>query len=145
MELPHVYPQEKPAEEVFLLKKSLYGLHQSGERVVYFDKFLKSYKLTRSREDPYVHFDKERKLIVGVYVDDLLVMSNLETTIQKFKDSHCFIGKNVKITNTISHHFKFLYALKMLKRSGQPFGRKWSSNFRHSLHTSKLSPLLKRE
>ncbi|GBM16181.1 hypothetical protein AVEN_126447-1 [Araneus ventricosus] len=33
----------------------------------------------------------------------------------------------------------------MLKRNGQPFGRKGPSNFRDSLYTSKLTPLLKRE
>ncbi|GBN21674.1 hypothetical protein AVEN_104366-1 [Araneus ventricosus] len=36
-------------------------------------------------------------------------------------------------------------AIKMLKRNGQPIGRKWPSNFRHSLYTRKLSQLLKRE
>lgn len=87
MEKPIVHWQEKPTEEVCLLKKSLYGLHQSGrEWNVCLDKFLKSYHLTRSKADPCVYADKERNLIVGVYVDDFLVMSDLESTIQEFKE-----------------------------------------------------------
>ena len=50
------------------------------------DGFLKSIKLTRSSADPCVYFNKETELIVGVYVDDLLVMSNRYSTIQKFKN-----------------------------------------------------------
>lgn len=86
MELPPMNLHEKQSEEVCLLKKSLYGLHQSGrEWNICLDKFLKSAKLTRSRADPCVYFDKKRKLIVGVYVDDLLVMSSEVSTIQEFK------------------------------------------------------------
>ncbi len=87
MEQPQLNPNEKPYEEVCLLKKSLYGLHQSGrEWNLCLDGFLKSVNLTRSRADPCVYFNKEIELIVGVYVDDLLIMSSRKSTIQKFKE-----------------------------------------------------------
>lgn len=88
MEQPPLSLNEKPGEEVCLLRKSLYGLHQSGrEWNICLDGFLKSIKLTRSRADPCVYFDKETELIVGVYVDDLLVMSSRSFTIHKFKEN----------------------------------------------------------
>ena len=88
MELPPINTHEnKPNAEVCLLKKSLYGLHQSGrEWNICLDKFLKSIKLTRSRADPCIYFDKEKELIVGVYVDDILIMSSSDSTIEEFKD-----------------------------------------------------------
>lgn len=87
MEQPQISLHGTPNEEVCLLKKSLYGLHQSGrEWNLCLDGFLKSVNLTRSRADPCVYFNKEGGLIVGVYVDDLLVMSSRLSTIQKFKD-----------------------------------------------------------
>lgn len=87
MEQPPLSLHSKPREEVCLLKKSLYGLHQSGrEWNICLDKFLKSINLTRSRADPCVYFNKKNDLIIGVYVDDLLVMSKESTTIQKFKE-----------------------------------------------------------
>lgn len=53
MELPPIKLHEKPNEEVCLLKRSLYGLHQSGrEWNICLDKFLKSVELTRSRAAP---------------------------------------------------------------------------------------------
>lgn len=87
MELPSMNLHEKPSEEVCLLQKSIYGLHQSGrEWNICLDKFLKSINLTRSRADPCVYFNKKNDLIIGVYVDDLLVMSKDSVTIQKFKE-----------------------------------------------------------
>lgn len=87
MEQPQLNLHGKTNEEVCLLKKSLYGLHQSGrEWNLCLDGFLKSVNLTRSRADPCVYFNKEAELIVGVYVDDLLVTSSRYSTIQKFKD-----------------------------------------------------------
>lgn len=86
MEQPQLNLHGK-TNEVCLLKKSLYGLHQSGrEWNLCLDGFLKSVNLTRSRADPCVYFNKEAELIVGVYVDDLLVTSSRYSTIQKFKD-----------------------------------------------------------
>lgn len=55
MELPLLKLHDKPNEDVCLLKKSLYGLHQSGRECnIRLGKFLKSVKLTRSRTDSYV-------------------------------------------------------------------------------------------
>lgn len=86
MELPPTSIGSKSKEEVCLLKKSIYGLHQSGrEWNLCLDEFLKSIHLVRSMADPCVYFNQDEKLIVGVYVDDLLVMSEEITTIQKFK------------------------------------------------------------
>lgn len=88
MEQPPQDLNNKHTEEVCLLKKSLYGLHQSGrEWNICLDKFLKSVNLTRSKADPCVYYNKEKELIVGVYVDDLLVMSSRNGVIQEFKDN----------------------------------------------------------
>ncbi|XP_035229345.1 uncharacterized mitochondrial protein AtMg00810-like [Stegodyphus dumicola] len=67
------------------------------------DKFLKSMSLTRSRADPCVYFNKEKELIIGVYVDDLLVMSSKDFIIQEFKDNIAATFK-IKDLGEIHHH-----------------------------------------
>lgn len=42
------------------------------------DKLLKLQGMTRSKADPCVYVSKEKKLIVGVYVDDLLIIAEEE-------------------------------------------------------------------
>lgn len=82
MELPPLKLHEKPNEEVYLFKKErLDGLHQSGwECSKCLDKFFKSVKVTRSRADSCIYFDKEKELIVDVYADDHLVMCSKDST-----------------------------------------------------------------
>lgn len=82
-------PQSSRAREdgkVCLLKKSLYGLRQSGrEWNLTLDSLLKSEGMTRSKADPCVYVSQGKELIVGVYVDDLLIIAKDETEIADFK------------------------------------------------------------
>lgn len=71
--------------EVCLLKRSLYGLRQSGREWNFtLDKVLKPEGMTRSKADPCVYISK-KKLIVGIYVDDLLIIAEDEKEIANFK------------------------------------------------------------
>lgn len=73
-------------DKVCLLKKSLYGLRQSGrEWNLTLDSLLKSEGMTRSKADPCVYVSQGKELIVGVYVDDLLIIAKDETEIANFK------------------------------------------------------------
>lgn len=61
------------------LKRSLYGLRQSG-RIwnTCLNDFLTSYGLRRSNADPCIYYCHLKRLIVGVYVDDLLIVGDIE-------------------------------------------------------------------
>lgn len=66
-------------QEACLLKKSIYGLHQSERQWnLRLDKFLKSTGLKRSKADPCIYYDKRQEFIVGVYIDDLLILSKVK-------------------------------------------------------------------
>ncbi|KAL1422126.1 hypothetical protein MTO96_022429 [Rhipicephalus appendiculatus] len=70
-------------DEVCLLRKCLYGLRQSGREWNFtLDKLLKSKGMARSKADPCVYISK-KKLIVGVYVDDLLIIAEDETNFKR--------------------------------------------------------------
>ncbi|UYV81671.1 hypothetical protein LAZ67_20001885 [Cordylochernes scorpioides] len=87
MELPESsLNHENSSNEVCLLKKSIYGLKQSGhEWNEKLDQILTSIGLERSRMDPCVYFSKD--IILGVYVDDLLVTTSSVEAYVKFKSS----------------------------------------------------------
>ncbi|UYV83970.1 hypothetical protein LAZ67_X000731 [Cordylochernes scorpioides] len=87
MELPESsLNHENFSNEVCLLKKSIYGLKQSGhEWKEKLDQILTSIGLERSRMDPCVYFSKD--IILGVYVDDLLVTTSSVESYVKFKSS----------------------------------------------------------
>ena len=66
------YFEEGGQNYVCKLNKSIYGLKQSGrEWYEHIDKVLCDLKLKRLTSDPCVYCDEEKKLIIGVYVDDL--------------------------------------------------------------------------
>lgn len=73
----------KPGDErkVWRLRKSMYGLKQSGRAWnETLQETLTNLKFIRTRADPCVYFKRTNKgiLIVGVYVDDLLILASNE-------------------------------------------------------------------
>lgn len=67
------------------LNKSIYGLHQSGlmwNKTL--DSFLKCKGFIRCKTDPCVYFNEKEKVIVAVYVDDLLIYGHIRN-IEKIK------------------------------------------------------------
>lgn len=83
MEQPQPFRDYKK-NEVCLLKKSLDGIRQSGrEWNLTWHKLLKSEGTTRSKADPCV--SKEKKHIVRVYIDDLLIIAEEQKEIADFK------------------------------------------------------------
>ena len=79
------------------LKKSLYGLRQSG-RVwnTCLDNYLMQYGLKRASADPCIYYSGEKGIIVGVYVDDLLIIGKLQQ-INHFKEDikSVFVAKDL--------------------------------------------------
>lgn len=79
------------------LKKSIYGLRQSG-RVwnTCLNDFLINYGLARANADPCIYFCHRRNIIIGVYVDDLLIIGDMPE-INKFKEKikEKFIAKDL--------------------------------------------------
>ena len=87
---PEVY-EEKSVDGVKLvckLNKSLYGLKQSGRNWNnLLDSFLKDFGFKQSLSDPclYTKFSNESVIICLVWVDDLLICSDDENCLTKFK------------------------------------------------------------
>ncbi|GKD97779.1 zinc finger, CCHC-type containing protein [Tanacetum coccineum] len=74
--------------KVYKLSKALYGLKQAPRAWnACLDKYLKSLGFTRCAQEYSVYTKKEGEniLIIGVYVDDLLVTGNCHKSIQDFK------------------------------------------------------------
>ncbi|GBL94281.1 hypothetical protein AVEN_16804-1 [Araneus ventricosus] len=68
------------------LKKSLYGLKQSGRvRNSCLDEFLTQYGLRRTNEDPCIYYNCERSIIIEIYVDGLLIIGRIQE-IENFKE-----------------------------------------------------------
>lgn len=79
--------------KVWRLRKAIYRLKQSGRSWNQkLDQTLKELNLTPSKADPYVYFKRQgrKMLILGVYVDDMIVLSSddelLRTTKQKLSE-----------------------------------------------------------
>ena len=76
-------------DKVCLLKKSLYGLRQSGrswhEKL---DEMMRKFGATPTNADPCVYYigQGEDALLIAVYVDDILVISRNKGKITKFKE-----------------------------------------------------------
>ncbi|KRZ13489.1 Retrovirus-related Pol polyprotein from transposon TNT 1-94 [Trichinella zimbabwensis] len=74
------------------LRKSIYGLKQvSGAWYGMLDDTLQSFGLSRLKNEPYIYFLWKNKnfLAVGVYVDDLLILSNNESSKNELKTAFC--------------------------------------------------------
>ena len=83
MEQPDHLEKKNPKQKVWKLKKALYGLKQAPRawnKLLH--EFLEAQGFTRSLYDTaiYVRGEKEERVILSVYVDDLLIVSkNLES------------------------------------------------------------------
>lgn len=87
-----VYLEQPPgfnldSNKVCLVNKSIYGLPQSG-RCWYEElcKVLSKENLTRLKSDPciYTYKDKQTYIVIAVYVDDIMVISNTDSNINDF-------------------------------------------------------------
>ena len=84
----HHYEDSKRRNDVYKLHKALYGLKQAP-RAWYFklDKSLTTLGLKKSEYEPAIYYKKsnESSMIVGVYVDDLLLTRSNKENLRKFK------------------------------------------------------------
>jgi len=82
------YGVKVSAGKVLRIKKALYGLKQSG-REWYLEaaKHLEILGLLPTHSDPCVFCRKEDLLIIGLYVDDMLIFSPSVTTVMEFKNA----------------------------------------------------------
>lgn len=90
MEQPEMFVEKNRKEMVCKLKKPLYGLKQSGrEWYRKLDYFLLSHGGRRTEADPcvYTFNEKESRVILIVYVDDLILASRRYDEITKIKKS----------------------------------------------------------
>ena len=82
------YEDSKRRNDVYKLHKALYGLKEAP-RAWYFklDKSLTTPGLKKSEYEPVVYYrnSNESSMIVGVYVDDLLLTGSVEENLRKFK------------------------------------------------------------
>ncbi|KRX22772.1 Retrovirus-related Pol polyprotein from transposon TNT 1-94 [Trichinella nelsoni] len=87
------------------LQKSIYGLKQAS-RAWYgmLDDTLRSFGLNRLKNKPCIYFLWKNKnfLAVGVYVDDLLILSNNESSKNELKTALC---KRLKMKNLGKAHW----------------------------------------
>lgn len=88
----YVYPDDVRRTSVMRLRKSLYGLREAPK--IWYELLsttLKSYGLVEMRNAPCV-FTKQG-VVVMCYVDDILIMSNLESEIDSLAE---VVGRNLK-------------------------------------------------
>lgn len=98
MEAPKGF--ELTDNKVYLIKRSIYGLPQSG-RCWYkkFSEILEQASLKKLKSDPSVYMKREddEYIYIGIYVDDFLVVASSEEMIDKVIDS---VMKNIEIKET---------------------------------------------
>eukprot|EP00253_Pinus_taeda_P035024 PITA_35024 len=103
MEQPHGFIQDSPL--VCRLKKSLYGL-KKGRRTWYakMDSFLLSQNFERCKSDPNVYMLRahDSLLILVSYVDDLLIIGSLASTIATVKRA---LHDRFLMTDMVPLHF----------------------------------------
>lgn len=122
---------EDRTSKVCLLRKSLYGLKQASRNCnEKFTKFLQSYDLKVSSADPCVFIgDAERRVILGLFIDDGIVAARREEDItslmnyltKEFKirvmDARRFAGLEIDRSQDGSVHLKQrLYTTKILEK-----------------------------
>ena len=88
MSQPEGYLKEGKEEWVLKLNKALYGLKQVPRAWnAKLDDTLKSINFEKSKNDQGVYYlnSNRDKVIVGVYVDDLIITGASETKVKEFK------------------------------------------------------------
>ncbi|GKA44214.1 putative RNA-directed DNA polymerase [Tanacetum coccineum] len=86
---PEGYVNKNQSQKVFKLFKALYGLRQAPRAWnVRLDKSMKGLGFLKSSQDPavYTRNSKGKTLIVGVYVDDLIITGSHTQDIVEFKE-----------------------------------------------------------
>ena len=107
---PGYFNNERKENKVALLKKSLYGLKQSAKLWnLELSKTLKNFGFYQLKLDPCVYYKYD--FIIGIYVDDLLLISKSEESILKFKEK---FKKIYDITD--NHELTSILGTKLIKK-----------------------------
>ena len=86
MAQPEGFVVEGQENLVCKLKRSLYGLKQSPRCWnSTLDEYLRQLKFVRSANDPCVYVAPDGEMIIGVYVDDIIVAGKTEKRVEEFK------------------------------------------------------------
>ncbi|CAA7391865.1 unnamed protein product [Spirodela intermedia] len=120
--------------KVFKLKKALYGLHQAPRAWnAKLDETLLSFRFRRSPLEHAIYTKRngEAQLVVGVYVDDLVIIGTSCDDIKQFKKEmadafrmndlgllHYYLGIEVRQSAGGTSINQVAYAAKILERSG---------------------------
>lgn len=145
----------KPGQEqmIYRLRKALYGLRQAPRAWnAKLDKCLKELGFDRCLHEQavYTKCTNESTLIVGVYVDDLLVAGTDKLEIQKFKQQinekfemsdlgllSFYLGIEVNQGNVGTTLKQMTYAKKLLDKSGMSNCKPSKSPMEHKLQLDK--------
>lgn len=129
MEQPKGFEEQGKSAKNFVckLKKSIYGLHQSGrDWCHYITDCLRKIGLERSLNEPCVFFTKN--LILGVYVDDILMIGKekeiefflkkleKEVSVRDLGEVNCILSLSVSKTEIGLHIGQKIYAQKLLEK-----------------------------
>ena len=134
VEQPTGFIRKGNEHKVFKLKKALYGLHQAPRAWnAKLDDTLLSLKFNRSPSEPaiYTRRNRDAQLVVGVYVDDLVIIGASCEDIKKFKMEMAdvfrmsdlgllryYLGIEVRQTTAGITISQGAYAAKILEKSG---------------------------
>ncbi|KAI0992016.1 hypothetical protein K3495_g16170, partial [Podosphaera aphanis] len=97
-------PEGMGGTQYVQVNKALYGLKQSGKAwYAKLDSELSSLGLEKSNCDPCVYISKTKQLVIGVYVDDLVILGSNILHVEKIKErlSSKFPIKDLKEIDTI--------------------------------------------
>ena len=83
-----------PAGKMLQVHNALYGLKQSGrEWYIEACDTLEKFGLRPTFNDPSVFINSDKTLIVGLFVDDMIIAGKSLESITKFKESFCKVHK----------------------------------------------------